>query len=50
MNDELIKLTAGEAVALLKRGEITPLDLIDAAESRIAAVEPEGNQRSRVNL
>ena len=43
MNDELIKLTACEAVALLKRGEITPLDLIDAAESRIAAVEPEIN-------
>jgi amidase len=29
-----------EAVARLKRGDVTPLDLIDAAERRIAAVEP----------
>jgi len=27
-------------VARLKRGEITPLDLIDAAARRIAEVEP----------
>ena len=39
-SDELIRLTATEAVAKLKRGEITPLDLIDAAERRIAEVEP----------
>ena len=39
-SDELIRLTATEAVARLKRGEITPLDLIDAAERRIAEVEP----------
>jgi amidase len=38
--DELINLTAREAVALLQRGEITPLELIDAAERRIGAVEP----------
>jgi amidase len=38
--DELIGLTAREAVACLKRGDITPLDLIDAAERRIAEVEP----------
>jgi amidase len=38
--DELIGLTACEAVARLKRGDITPLDLIDAAERRIAEVEP----------
>jgi amidase len=38
--DQLIRLTAGEAVAKLKAGEITPLELIDAAERRIAAVEP----------
>jgi amidase len=38
--DELIRLTACEAVARLKRGDITPLDLIDAAERRIAEVEP----------
>ena len=39
-SDELIRLTATEAVAKLKRGDITPLDLIDAAERRIAEVEP----------
>ena len=41
--DELIRLTASEAVARLKRGDITPLDLIDAAERRIAEVEPAVN-------
>jgi amidase len=39
-SDELIRLTATEAVARLKRGEITPLDLIDAAERRVGEVEP----------
>ena len=39
-HDELIRLTATEAAARLKRGDITPLDLIDAAERRIAEVEP----------
>lgn len=39
-HDELIRLTAVEAVARLRRGDITPLDLIDAAERRIAEVEP----------
>jgi amidase len=39
MSDELIRMTAREAVARLCRGEITPLDLIDAAERRIAAVD-----------
>jgi amidase len=43
MTDELIRLTATEAVARLKRGEVTPLDLIDAAAARIAAVEPAVN-------
>ncbi|MBV8753934.1 MAG: amidase [Hyphomicrobiales bacterium] len=38
--DELCRLTATEAVLRLKRGEITPLDLIDAAARRIAEVEP----------
>ena len=37
---ELVSLTATQAVARLKRGDITPLDLIDAAERRIALVEP----------
>src|SRR6516225_1062422 len=40
VSDELIRLTATEAVARLKRGDITPLELIDAAERRIAEVEP----------
>ena len=39
-SDELCRLTATEAVARLKRREITPLDLIEAAAQRIAVVEP----------
>jgi len=39
-HDELCRLTATEAVLRLKRGEVTPLDLIDAAARRIAEVEP----------
>jgi len=39
MSEELIRLSATEAVARLRRGEITPLDLIDAAEQRIAAAD-----------
>jgi amidase len=39
MTDDLIRLTATEAVARLRAGEITPLDLIDAAAARIAAVD-----------
>ncbi len=42
-HDELIRLSATEAVARLKRGDITPLDLIDAAERRIGDVEPAVN-------
>ena len=42
-HDELCRLTATEAVSRLKRREITPLDLIDAAAHRIAAVEPSIN-------
>ena len=39
MSDELIRLSATEAAARLKSGDITPLDLIDAAEARIATVD-----------
>src|SRR4051812_12743204 len=39
-HDALCRLTATEAVLRLKRREITPLDLIDAAAQRIAQVEP----------
>ena len=42
-NDELVRLTAREAVRLLSRGEVSPLELIDAAAERIAAVEPAVN-------
>jgi len=37
---ELIGLSATEALARLETGEITPLDLIDAAEWRISEIEP----------
>ena len=40
---DLIRLTAVEAVRRLRAGEISPLELIDAAEARIAAVEPAVN-------
>ncbi|WP_207538314.1 amidase [Sabulicella rubraurantiaca] len=43
MHSDLIRLTATEAVALLRRGEISPLDLIEAAAARIAEVEPAVN-------
>lgn len=41
--NELIRLTAREAVRRLAAGEITPLDLVDAAAARIAATDPELN-------
>ncbi len=39
MSDALIRLTATEAVARLRAGGITPLDLIEAAAARIAATD-----------
>lgn len=42
-NDELIRMTATEAVTRLKAGEIQPLDLVEAAAARIEAVEPAVN-------
>jgi amidase len=41
--DELCKLTATEAVALLKARKVSPLELIDAAAARIAATDPHLN-------
>lgn len=41
--NELCKLTATEAVARLKRGEMSPLDLVEASAARIAEVEPKIN-------
>ncbi len=43
MSDELIRMSACEAVTRLARREISPLDLIEAAAARIAAVEPAVN-------
>lgn len=40
---ELWQLTAREAVELLRRREVTALELVDAAQLRIAAVEPAVN-------
>jgi len=40
---ELIAKTATELVALLKTGEVTTLDLLDALEARIAEVDPAVN-------
>ena len=43
MSDELWKMTAVEAVARLKKKEITPLELVEASARRIAEVEPSVN-------
>lgn len=40
---ELVGMTAREAVRRLSRGEVTPLELIDAAVARIETVEPAVN-------
>ncbi len=40
---ELWRLTAVEAVARLRKGEVSPLEMVDAAAGRIAAVEPKIN-------
>lgn len=43
MTSELWKLSATEAVALLKKKKVSPLELIDAAEARIGATNPKIN-------
>src|SRR5262245_62624207 len=43
MSIELWKMTAIEAVARLKKKEITPLELVEASAQRIAEVEPAVN-------
>ncbi len=40
---ELIRAGACEVVALLRAGAVSPLELLDALERRIAAVEPAVN-------
>ena len=42
-NSELIALTAREAVRLLRAGDVSPVDLVDAAAERIATVDPDVN-------
>ncbi|MFQ1065017.1 amidase [Bordetella trematum] len=42
-HDALIRLTASEAVRLLKRKEISPLDLIDASQARVSEIEAQLN-------
>lgn len=42
-DSSLIRMTATEAVARLRAGEVSPLEMIDAAEARIAEVEPAVN-------
>ena len=42
-SDELTRLTAVEAVRLLRAGEVSPNELLDASEKRVAAVDPEVN-------
>lgn len=43
IQDPLIRMTAREAVQALKTRQVSPAELIDAAEKRIAAVEPAVN-------
>jgi amidase len=40
---ELWRLSATEAIALLRSGDVTPLEMVDAAAARIEAVEPKIN-------
>ena len=41
--NDLISLSAVAAVAMLKAGEASPLEMIDAAAERIAKVDPDIN-------
>src|SRR3954471_7054954 len=43
MSDELWRISAVEAVTRLRKGEISPLDLVDASARRIAEIEPAVN-------
>ena len=43
MSEELVRQSAVEMVALLRRGEVSALELIDAVEARAALVEPDIN-------
>ena len=43
MTDELWRMSAVEAVARLRKREISPLELVEASAQRIAEVEPAVN-------
>lgn len=43
VDEGLVKKTAVEIVNLLKRGEVTPADLLDTLEARVAAVDDKVN-------
>ncbi len=43
MADDLFRLSATAAVAALAKGEVSPLELVEASAARIAAVEPAVN-------
>src|SRR5690606_9857222 len=43
MSDDLTWLDATESAALVRRGEVTPLELVDAAIERIERLDPELN-------
>src|SRR5258707_1106233 len=43
MSDELWRLSAVEAVARLREGDLSPLDLVEASARRLAEVEPAVN-------
>lgn len=43
MSDDLIAASASQVVALLRAGEVSSLDLVEAAARRIAMVEPKVN-------
>ena len=47
MTEELVSLTAREAVARLIKKDISPLDLLDAAERRIARLRSGETSRIR---
>ena len=48
MPNDLIRLTAREAVARLRAKDITPLEMIDAAAARIAALSDDADRNERM--
>src|SRR5205085_1557274 len=50
MTNELWRMSAVEAVARLRNGEISPLELVEASAQRIAEVEPAVNALSTLCL